>query len=393
MKSLKPWVFNAATLVVVGLFVLVQGAIAKPGAEPTGPLAASQVLISYQGTLTDPDGNPINDTVTMEFALWDDPTGGNRLWGPETQSVEVSDGLFSVLLGSVTPIAPANLIGNLYLNIKVNSELLLPREQLTSSIVPGLAVSGDSTAFVEGNLQVGYNAWIPEYAGMDGNDMAVLGTLEQHGSGGTRVYRLGIGTDPVAGEGTLAMGGNIDMNGKAITDSGGVTFRSHFHINVPVDRHGGFWDLKNDNYILMVGSDSQHIDAQRKLDMNGNSVTNCGALTEANLQTEEELAAERIDRFETGDILCWAGERLEKCARAGDPLVQAVADPDGRPIVIGAEVIKVIGPVHYGDLLVASNMPGYATVDNDPQPGAVIAQALEDFDGEKGIIRAMIRKF
>jgi hypothetical protein len=73
--------------------------------------------------------------------------------------------------------------------------------------------------------------------------------------------------------------------------------------------------------------------------------------------------------------------------------VQAVADKSGRPIVMGAEVIKVLGPARRGDILVASEVPGYAMVNNDPEAGAVIAQALEDFDGERGIIRAMIRKF
>lgn len=53
----------------------------------------------------------------------------------------------------------------------------------------------------------------------------------------------------------------------------------------------------------------------------------------------------------------------------------------------------MLGPVQRGDLLVASDTPGHAVVDNDPQPGAVIAQALEDFEGEVGLIKAMIRKF
>jgi hypothetical protein len=74
-------------------------------------------------------------------------------------------------------------------------------------------------------------------------------------------------------------------------------------------------------------------------------------------------------------------------------LVLAVADANGKPIVIGAEVIKVVGPVHAGDLLVASAVPGYAVANSQPAPGAVIAQALEDLDGERGLIRAMIRKF
>jgi hypothetical protein len=117
------------------------------------------------------------------------------------------------------------------------------------------------------------------------------------------------------------------------------------------------------------------------------------AIIENNLQSPIELTADRIDRFSQGDVLCWKGNRLELCAQAGDPLVQAVADKNGKPIVLGAEPIKVLGPVKEGDLLVASEIPGYAMVDNDPRPGAAIAQALEDFDGEQGVIKAMIRKF
>jgi hypothetical protein len=129
------------------------------------------------------------------------------------------------------------------------------------------------------------------------------------------------------------------------------------------------------------------------IDLQGNSVFNCGALTEANLLTEEELAAERIDRFEEGDVLCWGLDQLELCSTPGDRLVQAVADPQGRPIALGAEVVKVLAPVQRADTLVASDVPGYAMVNNDPVPGSVIAQALEGFEGQMGLLRAMIRKF
>ncbi|MBU1750503.1 MAG: hypothetical protein KKA73_22705 [Chloroflexi bacterium] len=118
-----------------------------------------------------------------------------------------------------------------------------------------------------------------------------------------------------------------------------------------------------------------------------------GAFIEANLQTQKEKEAGRIDRFEEGDVLCWGMDQLELCSCANDRLVQAVADPQGRPIVLGAEVIKVIGPVQRGDILVTSNVPGYAMVNNNPVPGSVIAQALEDFDGDRGLIKAMIRKW
>jgi len=119
----------------------------------------------------------------------------------------------------------------------------------------------------------------------------------------------------------------------------------------------------------------------------------CGAILEANLQTAAEKNATKVDRFDEGDVLCWGIDQLELCAVSNDRLVQAVADKDGKPIVLGAEKVKVLGPVQRGDILVASDVPGYAMVNNDPRSGSVIAQALENFDGQRGIIKAMIRKW
>jgi hypothetical protein len=70
------------------------------------------MLLNYQGRLTDPSGNPKNGTFTMQFAVYDAETGGNQLpsgtpWS-ETQSVTVTNGVFNVLLGSVTAL-PADL--------------------------------------------------------------------------------------------------------------------------------------------------------------------------------------------------------------------------------------------------------------------------------------------
>lgn len=120
-----------------------------------------------------------------------------------------------------------------------------------------------------------------------------------------------------------------------------------------------------------------------------------GAYVEANLMTNEERAADTVERFERGDLLCWSSndQQLELCAQANARLVMAVADANGKPIVLGAEPVKVIGPVVAGDLLVSSDSPGYAMVNNNPLPGTVIGQALEDLDGESGVVKAMIRKW
>jgi hypothetical protein len=134
-----------------------------------------------------------------------------------------------------------------------------------------------------------------------------------------------------------------------------------------------------------------------RLDMHGHPIYNPGAIIEANLQTPAELEAEFISRFSQGDLLCWDSEadRLEKCAKQASSLIVAVADQTGKPIVLGAEPVKVLGPIEPGDLLVASDTPGYAIAwsqveDGSPLVGVVIAKALEPFEGERGLVKAMI---
>lgn len=117
-----------------------------------------------------------------------------------------------------------------------------------------------------------------------------------------------------------------------------------------------------------------------------------GAYVESNLMSSQERQQNKVTRFSEGDLLCWGEGQLELCESEGSALVQAVADKNGRPIVLGAERIKVLDPVHKGDYLIASGTPGYAIATQNPTFGIVIAQALEDSNEERGLILAMIRK-
>ena len=54
---------------------------------------------------------------------------------------------------------------------------------------------------------------------------------------------------------------------------------------------------------------------------------------------------------------------------------------------------NVIGKVAKGDMLVASNVPGYAIVNNTPTVGSVIGKALENkLDGDKGTVEVVVGK-
>ena len=52
-------------------------------------------MINYQGQLTDDQGDPVTATVTMDFTIYDDSTGGNPLWSETQASVAVKGGLFN----------------------------------------------------------------------------------------------------------------------------------------------------------------------------------------------------------------------------------------------------------------------------------------------------------
>jgi len=80
----------------------------------------------------------------MTFALWDAASGGNLAWGPESHAaVPVSDGLFSVGLGSQTAggIPTEVWSGDVYLEIAVGGETLSPRELIRSVPVAGMALT------------------------------------------------------------------------------------------------------------------------------------------------------------------------------------------------------------------------------------------------------------
>ncbi|MBD3337319.1 MAG: hypothetical protein GF355_17540 [Candidatus Eisenbacteria bacterium] len=67
--------------------------------------AAAQVpeTFSYQGVLTDASGDPLPDgDYDVRFKLYSVATGGSSLWS-ETRTVTTEGGLFSVILGEVTP--------------------------------------------------------------------------------------------------------------------------------------------------------------------------------------------------------------------------------------------------------------------------------------------------
>jgi len=94
--------------------------------------AAAQVprLLGYQGRLLRSDGTAATGTATLGFAIFDAATGGSALWN-ETQTLGLSDGYYSTLLGLVsTPADSVFDAGPRWVQVSVGSETLSPRQQI-----------------------------------------------------------------------------------------------------------------------------------------------------------------------------------------------------------------------------------------------------------------------
>ena len=114
--------------------VAVLGLVVTPALAQLAP-----TTMNYQGRLTDnsPGQTPVNATVPMEFVIWDDPNAGTRLWNETWPAVTVVDGIFNVMLGgNGTPISGTAITAatDLYLEIRVDGEILTPRQALSTTV-------------------------------------------------------------------------------------------------------------------------------------------------------------------------------------------------------------------------------------------------------------------
>lgn len=102
-------------------------------------------MINYQGKLTTPQGALINGNHDMTFSIYDTSIGGTALWTETQTGVSVFNGIFSVLLGSVTSI-PFNVFnGNImYLGVKIGTDPeMVPRKEMVSVPYAYRVLNGD----------------------------------------------------------------------------------------------------------------------------------------------------------------------------------------------------------------------------------------------------------
>ncbi|UCG43032.1 MAG: hypothetical protein JSU73_14470 [candidate division WOR-3 bacterium] len=125
----------------------VTGVPLSEGVVASADAIAIPRMLSYQGRLFDTLGIPVPDTTwSVRFRLYTQVSGGTHYW-EETRVVRTEEGLFSVLLGSVTPIPSVPDAGELYLGMRVGSDAeMTPRLRIVSAAYAYKADSADYAA-------------------------------------------------------------------------------------------------------------------------------------------------------------------------------------------------------------------------------------------------------
>ena len=222
----------------------------------TAASAQAPSTLSFQGRLTDNVGNPINNpTQSMTFALY---KGATKIW-EETQSVNVVDGLYNVLLGSVVPVDTIRFNQPIDLGVKVGADPeMTPRTQLAATAVarslPALYTFWHEDQFNDGhNLIMGFGQADPGVAAaviLGGGIHGVRNIVtDDYGTvGGGQTNRAGT----VA---TVAGGSNNQANGSWSVISGGSNNGTTNQYSVI---SGGALNRTNGDYAAVPGGRGNH---------------------------------------------------------------------------------------------------------------------------------------
>ncbi|MFA5028035.1 MAG: hypothetical protein WC713_09160, partial [Candidatus Methylomirabilota bacterium] len=88
------------------------------------------LLINYQGYLTTTAGQPVTVPTTLTLRLYATLEGGEAVWEETHASVAVINGVFAVMLGSVTPLSVTIFDAARYLSVQAGSDAPMTPRQL-----------------------------------------------------------------------------------------------------------------------------------------------------------------------------------------------------------------------------------------------------------------------
>ena len=185
---------------------------------PRAAIADVPTQVPFQGLLLDAGGTPLNDSVDLDFELFDALVVGNSLWSESHLGVIVVDGVYSVNLGETTPLTQAVLSGGAaFLEIAVSGETLVPRQQLLS--VPFALVSEDAANLggVSGGFFSSIVAGFPFDGQEPGNEHPDEGLADIDGDGRPNFLDPDNDGDQIDDAAELAAGSSINLVSPRIT--------------------------------------------------------------------------------------------------------------------------------------------------------------------------------
>ncbi|MCP4566449.1 MAG: hypothetical protein GY841_02580 [FCB group bacterium] len=225
-------------------------------------------LINYQGRLTNPEGEPLDTTVSITFTIYDDSTGGVAKWSETYASVVVSDGLFYVLLGSVSPIIDS-VFNNpeRYLGIIVGTDPeMSPRTRFTSAAYAYNAESShwnvsESMLYTNNNWSIVRGEAGNLLQGSDFNSVICMGTNSVLGNLAEAAYHTTIsgGTEnsSFGTYNTIGGGYNNSASRVGVTVGGGSNNDSYGYYNTI---SGGADNAVSGFYSTVAGGRNNDID-------------------------------------------------------------------------------------------------------------------------------------
>ncbi|KQC13783.1 MAG: hypothetical protein APR63_00205 [Desulfuromonas sp. SDB] len=106
--------------------------------------------MNYQGYLIlTADTTPVTANLDMVFELFTTETGGSSFWSETYNDVPVENGIFNVILGSITPLDPDSFTGYpLWLQTTVEGEVLSPRKKIVTTAYSIRSLFADTADYV-----------------------------------------------------------------------------------------------------------------------------------------------------------------------------------------------------------------------------------------------------
>lgn len=191
--------------------------------------------LNFQGRLTDPVTNvPKDGTFSMTFRVYAAPTGGSALHTETQAAVPVSNGVFSVQIGSAAALSPDLFAGaSAYLSVQVAPDAeMTPRQQLVMSpyAMTAAQLVGDAAVRVRAG-NVSYSTFTSAgnlllQSGLD----ASTGTFT---AAGNAVYSVSASSGLLSAAGTVRVLGGGGVNADYGVRAGSVTAVSFFQAGAP----------------------------------------------------------------------------------------------------------------------------------------------------------------